>query len=429
MFAADSQNSLLLELLRRVDLLQYQIDQKSQREAYPESAAHHPSLFALSQRPSVRTSYSVGPLPKRHSVSMHEPRTEEPFEAYDGFFIHTGISYVPCYVSSSSGALLLRLATDSFVFSVPFLAITGIACDAIQLPDTSKLLYMSRISYLDEGQSLHSYNALTVYSPSKSLSEQLVNYLVREARLMSRDRIETHPAHMGLDNLGRGRSQSYSRPSFSGKRSYTNPAWKDVPFPYPDGREMSLGSIAPSNFASGINVQASSLKTPVESAQKFWPELVARRQSYMHDSYSAYSGKQYDTERDMGFYSFTTNASMYDRPISQSENLRMATGTQASNLLSFGQGCTGVAHLATHSSSPKRSSQMQSDTASVFQQSGYANPSSQTEPSKKLDGITEKSLNSICNEYERVIEQQNELVTNLWGIVGELNRRLREKGE
>lgn len=429
MFAADSQNALLLELLRRVDLLQYQLDHKSQHDVYPESSAHHPSLFALSQRPSVRASYSGGLPSKRHSISMHELRAEGSFEAYDGFFIHTGISYVPCYVSSSSGALLLRLATDSFVFSVPFLAITGIACDAIQLPDTSKLLYMSRISYLDEAQSLHSYNTLTVYSPSKSLSEQLVNYLVREAKLMSRDRVENPAVHMGPDNLDKGRSQSYTRPAFSGKRPYANLAWKDTLFSHPDGREMSLGSTVPLNFTSGINIQASNLKTPVESAQKLWPETVGRRQSHTHDSYSAYSGKQYDTERDMGFYSFTTNASMYDRPISQSENLRMATEAQASNLLSFGQGCTGAVHLATHSNSPKRGSQMQSDTASVFQQSGYANPSSQTEPSKKLDGITEKSLNSICNEYERVIEQQNELVTNLWGIVGELNRRLEGKSE
>lgn len=428
MFAADSQNALLLELLRRVDLLQHQIDQKSQQDAYQDSSAYHPNLFTLSQRPSVRASYSAGSSSKRHSVSMHDPRTEESFEAYDGFFIHTGISYVPCYLSSSSGALLLRLATDSFVFSVPYSAITGIACDAIQLPDTAKLLYMSRISYLDEAQSLHSYNALTVYSPSKSLSEQLVNYLVREARLISRDRMENPVAHLGPDGLGKGRSQSYSRPSFSGKRSYANPVWRDLPS-CPDGREMSLGSIAPSNFASAINIHASNLRTPVDSAQRIWPEVVARRQSYSHDSYSAYSGKQYDTERDMGFYSYTTNASMYDRPISQSENLRMATGTQASNLFSFGQGCTGGVNLATQSNSPKRSSHMQSDIASVFQQSGYANPSSQTEPSKKLDGITEKSLNSICSEYERVIEQQNELVTNLWGIVGELNRRLEERSE
>lgn len=429
MFTADSQNALLLELLRRVDLLQHQIDQKSQQDIYQESSVYHPNLFALSQKPSVRASYSAGPSAKRHSVSMHDPQTEESFEAYDGFFIHTGISYVPCYVSSSSGALLLRLATDSFVFSVPYSAITGIACDAIQLPDTAKLLYMSRISYLDEAQSLHSYNALTVYSPSKSLSEQLVNYLVREAKLMSRDRIENPVAHLGPDSLSKGRSQTYSRPSFSGRRSYANHAWRDTPISYLDRREMSMGSIAPSNFASGINIHASNLKTPVDSAQRIWPEVVARRQSYAHDSYSAYSGKQYDTERDMGFYSYTTNASMYDRPISQSENLRMATGAQASNLLSFGQGCTGGVNLATHSNSPKRSSQMQSDTASVFQQSGYANPSSQTEPSKKLDGITEKSLNSICNEYERVIEQQNELVTSLWGIVGELNRRLEERSE
>ncbi|TNJ28544.1 hypothetical protein GMRT_11930 [Giardia muris] len=335
------EGNLLVQLIRKVDLLQAQLD--------------------TADRVRLGGARGGGPAPNT------------------SFFVHNGTRYLPCTISLGNGTLSIALLDDNYTKVVNLSQIQGVVCDAMYVPGSNTAVYALQLSL---GSS-----SMVIYSSERVHCEELASAIASAAHLSSRG------FQRGSQSIG----GSYTREDFLLSRPHLDASGVGHIFGKPiapsvfncndQSRYSTVGLFAQDSFAQPQFSRGLEPSTGLRGSKQYPPvELYASRQP---------------DERDLAFYSVTTNASVHERPRSQSENLRDGTA-YASNLFS-----TTIPQV--------------SDIASVFQQSAYQG-TSQLEHQRS--GITEKRLSTICQEYEAVIMKQHTMINWLWGLVRELNGRV-----